>query len=117
MPVNENRFPARPVIISSQNDRITASGKFFGIEACLFEALQEPIRTRFNLGLKLGIGRYGRKPKKLDQIIKRIIPGHEVQNTEVGVMSQELGGEIWIAGGSATSHHLEREIPLCHSVK
>jgi len=117
MPVNENYFPARLVIISSQYDRITAGGKFFGIEACLFEALQEPIRTRFNLGLKLGIGRYGRKPKKLDQIIKRIIPGHEVQNTEVGVMSQELGGEIWIAGGSATSHHLEREIPLCHSVK
>ncbi|MGA8480845.1 MAG: hypothetical protein WB696_23015, partial [Chthoniobacterales bacterium] len=45
------RFPARPVIISSQNDRITASGKFLGIEACLFEALQEPIRTRFNWGL------------------------------------------------------------------
>jgi len=99
MSVNEHCFPARPVIISSQNDRITAGGKSLGIEACLFEALQEPIRTRFNVRLKLCIGRYGRKSKKLDQIIKQIIPGHEVQNTEVGVMSQELGGEIWIAGG------------------
>ncbi len=85
--VGSNEYPAqssRPVIISSQNDRITASGKFLGIEACLFEALQEPIRTRFNLGLKLGIGRYGRKPKKFDQIIKRIIPGHVVSGVKGG---------------------------------
>src|SRR5258708_37010148 len=100
------------MFMPTKNERITARGKFLGMEACLFEALQEPIRTRFNLRLKLCIGRYGRKPKKLDQIIKRIIPGHEVQNTGVGVRSQELGGEIWIAGGLATSHHLEREIPL-----
>ncbi len=78
MPVNENCFPARPVIISSQNDRITAGGKFLCIEACLFEALHEPIRTRFNVRPKLCIGRYGRKPKKFNQIIKRIISGHEV---------------------------------------
>ena len=72
MPVNENSFPAWPVIISSQNNRITAGGKFLCIEARLFEALHEPICTRFNVRLKLCIGRYGRKPKKFDQIIKRI---------------------------------------------
>src|ERR1700730_15383166 len=38
MPVNENCFPAWLVIISSQNDRIAAGGKFLGIEARLFEA-------------------------------------------------------------------------------
>jgi hypothetical protein len=42
--------------------------------------------------LKLCIGRYGRKSKKLDQIIKQIIPGHEVQNTGAG--SQEPGVRI-----------------------
>src|SRR5260221_13312342 len=71
-------FPAGRVIIRSCSSRITAGGKFLCIEARLFESLQEPIRTRFNVRLKLCIGRYGRKPKKLDQIIKRIIPGHEV---------------------------------------
>jgi hypothetical protein len=39
MPVNENCFPAWLVIISSQNDRITAGGKFLGIEARFFEVL------------------------------------------------------------------------------
>jgi hypothetical protein len=39
MPVNENCFSARPVNISSQNDGITASGKFLYIETYLFEAL------------------------------------------------------------------------------
>src|SRR5258708_10996837 len=99
MPVNENRFPARPMIISSQNDRITASGKFFGIEACLFEAVHEPIRTRFNLTLKLCIGRYGRKPKKLDQIINRIIRGHDVQNTGVEVSCQDSGDSTVLTCG------------------
>jgi hypothetical protein len=33
------------------------------------EALQEPIRARFKLGLKLPISRYGWKSKKLDQTI------------------------------------------------
>jgi len=90
MPVNENCFPARPVIISSQNDRITAGGKFLCIEARLFEALQEPIRTRFNVRLKLCIGRYGRKPKKFDQIIKRIISGHEVCGVKESVNVDRL---------------------------
>ena len=48
------------------------------------------------MGLKLAIGRDGRKPKELDQIIKSIIPGHEVQNTgvrslEPGVSKRNLG--------------------------
>jgi len=47
---------------------------YLGIEARLFEALYEPIRTRFNVGLKLRIGGYGRKPKKLDQTI--YVVGH-----------------------------------------
>src|SRR5258708_210197 len=69
MPVNEACLPARLAIISSQTARITASGMYLCIEACLFEALYEPIRTRFHVGLELFISRYGRKPKKLDQTI------------------------------------------------
>jgi hypothetical protein len=69
VPINENCLPARLAIISSQNDRITASGMYLGVEACPFEALYKPIRTRFNVGLELSISRYGRKPKKLDQTI------------------------------------------------
>jgi hypothetical protein len=94
MSVNEYCFPAWLVIISSQNDRITAGGKFLGIEARLFEALEEPVRARFNVGLKLAIGRDGRKPKELDQIIKSIIPGHEVQIQESRAWSQRLAREI-----------------------
>src|ERR1700730_3966723 len=66
MSVNENCFPISLVIISSQNDRITVGGKFLGIEACLLEALEKPICTRFNLGFKLRISRHGWKAKKVD---------------------------------------------------
>jgi hypothetical protein len=90
MSVNEYRFPAGLVIVSSQNDRITAGRKFLGIEARLFQALEEPVRARFNVGLKLAIGRDGRKPKELDQTIKSIIPGHEVQNTGGGKLELEF---------------------------
>jgi hypothetical protein len=42
------------------------------------------------VGLKLAIGRDGRKSKELDQTIKSIIPGHEVQNTGVGNPEPEV---------------------------
>jgi hypothetical protein len=90
MSVNENRFPAGLMIVSSQNNRITVGGKFLGIESRLFEALEEPVCARFNVGFKLAIGRDGRKPKKLDQIIKSIIPGHEGQNTGGGRLEPEV---------------------------
>jgi hypothetical protein len=54
------------VLVSSQNDRITAGGKFLGVEACLLEALEKPISTRFDLGFKLRISRHGWKAKKVD---------------------------------------------------